>query len=236
MKKGLLIIIIFVAGISGTYAQEGNTTNTGNQGPSAAVHYSNVYQRAMRYNDFNVAKHAMYNLVSLYPQNDSLLFSLSFLYFQMQQYASSALTARDVLSLNPDHTGAMEISALSLSELGARDKAIEAYEQLYMNNNSFETLYQLTFLQYEIERYNESLTNVNILLSKKEAEELTVNFSVSENEQKEYPIKAALLNLKGLIYQKQGNTAEARKFYNEALAISPDFPLAKENLAALDKK
>jgi tetratricopeptide (TPR) repeat protein len=234
MKKFIFVIVLTAISMTG-FTQETQQTPQNNSRNSAAVHYSTVYQRAIRYNDFNVAKGALYNLVNLYPANDSLLYSLSILYFQMQQYASAALSARDVLSLNPDHTGAMEISAVSFENIGAKEKALESYEKLFLNTNNFQTLYQMAFLQYDLGRLNESLTNVDILLDKKEASDLTVTYTTANNQEKEYPIKAALYNLKGLILQAQGNNEQAKKLYNQALAIAPDFPLAKENLQKLEK-
>lgn len=234
MKKFIFVIALTAMSITG-FAQEPQQAPQSNSGNSAAVHYSTVYQRALRYNDYGVAKGALYNLVNLYPANDSLLYSLSILYFQMQQYASAALSARDVLSLNPDHTGAMEISAVSFENIGAKEKALESYEKLFLNTNDFQTLYQMAFLQYDLGRMNESLTNVDLLLGKKEASDLTVTYTAANNQEKEYPIKAALYNLKGLILQSQGNNEKAKELYNQALEVAPDFPLAKENLQKLNK-
>lgn len=235
MKKFIFILAFTAISMAG-FAQEEQQAPQNRSGNSAAAHYSNVYERALRYNDFNVAKGALYNLVNLYPANDSLLYSLSILYFQMQQYASAALTSMDVLSLNPNHTGAMEVSAVSFENIGAKEKALESYEKLFLSSNDFQTLYQMAFLQYDLGRLNESLTNVDILLDKKEAADLTVTYTAPNNQEKEYPIKAALYNLKGLILKDQGNTEEARKLFNEALKIAPDFPLAKENLQSMEGK
>ena len=44
---------------------------------------------------------------------------------------------------------------------------------------------------------------------------------------------AAAENLKGLIYKEQGSNAEAKTAFEAALAVNPDFELAKENLAGL---
>ena len=46
-------------------------------------------------------------------------------------------------------------------------------------------------------------------------------------------MKVAVLNLKGLIKQDTGDKVTAKKIFAEALAISPDFIAAKENLAKI---
>ena len=45
-----------------------------------------VYNRALKYNDPNVAIFALYNLCALDPRNDSLLYDLQYFYFNNQQY------------------------------------------------------------------------------------------------------------------------------------------------------
>jgi tetratricopeptide (TPR) repeat protein len=209
------------------------------QPPSAgqilSMHYARTYQAGIRYNDYSIAKHALYNILVENPQNDSILYSLSLLYFQMQQYASAALTAKDVLTFNPDNLGALEIAAVSYENLGVKDKALETYESLYLKTDDFQTLYKMAFLQYETKSYSEAKTNADILLAKKDAESLTVSFDTTDGQQKEYPIKAALINLKGLIAKEQGKKPEAKALFEQTLKISPDFQMAKDNLAELNK-
>jgi len=196
--------------------------------------YQANYDRALIYNDFFEAKSALYKLVIMEPQNDSLLATLAYLYFDARQYASSVLICMDVLKLNPKNTGAMEMSAVSYENLGLKDKALEYLEKLYLQTNDFQVLYKMAFLQYELSKFQQSTTNIDILLQQPEAEEATVFFTIEE-EEKEFPIKAALFNLKGLVNKELGNIEEARQNYEEALKLAPDFVFAKENKAGLDK-
>ena len=92
----------------------------------------------------------------------------------------------------------------------------------------------MLFLQYDLEKYQQALTNADILLEFPETKEATIFFTEGE-EEKEYPIAVAILNVKGLVYKELGNKEEARKAYEEALSISPEFSIVKENLAALDQ-
>jgi len=200
-----------------------------------STHNAYKYQAALRYNDYAVAKNALYSLLIENPQNDSILYSLSALYYQMQQFASAALTANDLIARNSEHVGALDIAASSLEKLGAKDKALDNYETLYLKTDDIQVLYKIAFLQYELGRYAESKTNVDILLGKEGLEEMSAVYNTTDNQQKEYPIKVALLNLKGLISQEQGDKTKAKEYFNEALAIAPDFALAKENLDALNK-
>lgn len=232
--KFSILATLFLLSVS-SIAQDKPAQNQPTSGQILATHYARTYQAGMRYNDYDIAKHALYNILVEYPQNDSILFSLSYLYFQSQNYASAALTAQDVMALNPNHLGAMEVAAISFESLGVKDKALEAYESLYLKTDDVQSLYKMAFLQYETKSYAESKTNADILLNKKGIEELKASFDEGNGVQKEYPIKVALLNLKGLVAQAQGDTKTAESLYNQALAISPDFKMAKDNLASLKK-
>ena len=69
--------------------------------------------------------------------------------------------------------------------------------------------------------------------TKPEVETLKVVFNDAENKPKEYNLKAALFNLKGLVYKVQDDKVNAKKYFEDALKLEPEFLLAKQNLAAL---
>ncbi|MCS7086074.1 MAG: tetratricopeptide repeat protein, partial [Bacteroidia bacterium] len=52
----------------------------------------------------------------------------------------------------------------------------------------------------------------------------------------EVKFKAAALNVKGVLYKDKGDKASAKKFFEEALKIEPEFELAKNNLEELNKE
>ena len=81
--KYLVIALLSVVSSFSSLAQEAQPKQqqlTASQ--LLSLHYARTYQAAMRYNDFGVAKHALYNILVENPQNDSILYSLSLLYFQ----------------------------------------------------------------------------------------------------------------------------------------------------------
>ena len=232
-------IVILLAGFISlqSFGQETEGAESTQKPLSAAqilvIHAAKKYQLAMRYNDLQGAKDALYSILAENPANDSVLYNLSYLYLETGQFASSAIAAKDLTALNPDNTGALEILGISFENLGLKDKALEAYEDLYFKTNDYQTLYKVAFLQYQVGKNGESNNNADILLGKKEADEMKAVFNNTENQQKEYPIRVALLNLKGLNAKALGNNADAKKFFDEALAIAPDFKPAKDNLDGL---
>ena len=90
----------------------------------------------------------------------------------------------------------------------------------------------MAFLQYDLKRNTEAITSIDILLANKEVETLKVVYNDVDNKPKEYPMSVALLNLKGLaVLEHLGDKVAAKKLFDQALALAPDFVLAKQNLA-----
>lgn len=199
-------------------------------------HHARVFQAAMGLNDYNAAKDALLNILVEIPQNDSILFELGSLYFQMQQYASAVTCVAELTKKYPDHLGALEIAAISYENLEVTDKAIASYEALYLQTDDFQPLYKLALLQYELERYTESFTNLELLIARPEAEEAKVPVLTTANNQKPYPLRLVLLNLQGLIKKTQGDIDKARELFTSVLKEAPDFASANENLESLNQK
>jgi len=183
--------------------------------------YQANYERAIRYNDRVEAKSALYKLISINPQSDSLMTTLAYLYFEARQYASSVLVCMDILAINPKNGGALEMGAMSYENLGLKDKALDNFEKLYLLSDDFQALYKMAFLQFDLAKYRQCTTNIEILLQAPEAEEATVFYTIGE-EEKEFSVKVALINLKGLVNKEQGNEDLARQDFEEVLKMAPD--------------
>lgn len=194
-------------------------------------HYARKYSAAVQWNDYEVAKDALYDLIIENPGNDSLIFDLALYYYQNQKSASAVLVSNELLVRNPKNIAALEISAGGYEALGVPDKALQNYESLYLLTNNVSTLYKMAFLQYRLKRYKESLASSDIIMAHKDLETLKASFEGADKKPKEYPVKVAVLNLKGMATLDQGDKVAAKKLFEQALAIAPDFVLAKENLA-----
>lgn len=196
-------------------------------------HFLYKYQLATQWGDYDLAKDALYDLIIQNQGSDSLVFQLAYYYFQNQKYLSSALICQDLLKRNPKNLTVLEMAAISYENLGATDRALQSYESLYLLQNSPMSLYKMAALQLQLKRYKESSTSADILMATKEVDALKITFNGADNKSKEFPMKAAVLNIKGLIAQEQGDKVSAKKFFELALTQASDFPLAKENLAKL---
>jgi tetratricopeptide (TPR) repeat protein len=206
-------------------------TEAKNQASPLTEHFYKKYMTAVQWNDFDVAKDALYDLIIENPSNDSLIYSLAYYYYENQKYVPAVLVSQQLLARNPKSAPALEISAIGYESMGVKDRALQSFESLYLLSNNIGTLYKMAFLQYELKRFTESLASVDILLAKAELDSTKVVFNDAANKAKEYPMKVSVLNLKGLIQLDHfGDKAAAKKLFDEALAIAPDFVPAKENL------
>lgn len=229
MKKCKILLLVAFIGVFALSSGFAQNVKDSNEYKRALT----VYLNAVKYNDIAVAKTALYDLIAIDPADISLKDSLSFYYFDYQQYPSAILVAKDILKKKPDHLAAVEICALSFENLGLLDKAVEYYETLYLKTNDIYNLYKVAYMQYNLKRYKECDTSIDILLSNKQAEEVKMIFTTSENKQQEVSMKAAVLNIKGLISKDLGDKVAAKKHFEDALKLAPEFALAKENLKEL---
>lgn len=198
-------------------------------------HYYKKYALASRWNDAQVAKDALYDLIAINPETDSLIFNLGYFYYENRQFASATLVSQELLARNPKNLDYLELSAASFEALGILDRSLQNYESLYLLSNSTLTLYKIAFMQFDLKRYEEALTNVNILLGKPDAATYEIGFNDKDNNQKDFPMELAVLNLKGLILQEKGDKAAAKQIFQDIIKKAPDFKPAITNLAELNK-
>jgi tetratricopeptide (TPR) repeat protein len=235
MKKSVLILVVNLICIGMTSAQDTVVTN-----PELTENLrlrnetdQRIYEMAMRYNDVSVAKIKLYDLMERNPRNPKFAETLSSIYFEMEQYSSSALLAMDMLERDSKNITALEIAAFSLEQIGALERALPYFESLHLLTGDTFSLYKTSYLQYSLKKYEEALNSVNMLIKDKKAVEQTLSFPTEGNETQEVGMVAAALNLKGLIYKDQGSNTEAKVAFQEALAMNPEFELAKRNAEEL---
>jgi tetratricopeptide (TPR) repeat protein len=229
--KQILIMLLLVLCSSSLFAQNLDSLAKLDPKISTALDLTDqaAYQLAIRYNDLDVAKVKLYNLLLRNPSNLRYAELLASLYFDLNQLSSAALVSLDILDGNRNNTAALEIAAYSLEQLGALDRALPHFESMYLLTGDNFSLYKSGFIQYSLKRFSEALNSVNMLLKNVKPEE-KIGFPKSQTETQQIDMKAAALNLKGMIYLDQGSKAEAKMAFEEALSIEPNFDLAKENL------
>ncbi len=194
---------------------------------------NSIYKKAKSYNDPSVAINSLYKMIAIQPENVLLKDSLMREYLTISQWAPSYMISREILAIQPNNLFALEVSCISLQNLGLKQQALNEYESLYLKSDRIDVLYTISFLQFELKNFTESLTNLDILINNSETEEMSVSVSKSDNSVQEVLIRAQLNYLKGLIYLEQNKNEDAKKYFNIALTISPDFQNAIDRLKSI---
>lgn len=231
LKRILIIGFLGIAGLNG-FTQENAQTDT--VPPLELQRQVFIYGMATKYGDQQMAKTALYNILSITPQNIGILDSLALMYYQDQNYASAALVSQDVVNINPDDQLATEIAAVSFENLGVKERAVGFYEKLYLLNNNLGILYQAAYLQYDLKRFAEAVNNVNLLLEHPNAGTENLTIMANQFSTQQIPMIAGVLRLKGMIEIEQGDTDAARQSFTKALELAPSFKLVEQQLKELN--
>lgn len=193
--------------------------------------YKEIYAKAMSYGDYSVATNAVYQLLAN-GGSETYKDTLAFLYFNGGNYVQAILVSEDVLKQKPNDLAILEITAVSQQNLGLPKEALESYEKLYSLNPDIFHLYNIASLQYTLKRFGECSATLDAILR---AEENTEEITITNNngQSQKVPIKAAALNMLGVMALEMNETELAAKSFNDALKIAPQFALAKGNLQRL---
>lgn len=194
-------------------------------------HYVKKYTLATRWGDQVAVKEALLDLIAE-TGNDSLAYTLGVYYYENGQYAPSILISQDLLKRTPKNVSILQLAGAGYEALGLREKALPHYESIYMANGNTSVLYKMVTLQFETKRFAEARTNIEILLTKPDLDSLKVQEGEGKNI-KEFPVRAAIYNIKGLVLQQTGDKPGAKKAFETGLAIAPAYNAIKENLAKL---
>jgi len=234
MKKFSVGLFIFI-GTMFSHSVSSQSTDSLSFADLEFRKYSTIYQLANDFNDPDVARMALYNILIYTGNKGAILDSLAMIYYSNRQYVSAALVAKEGVRMNPDSELALEIAAVSFASLGAKDQSVEYYEKLFLKNDQSSTIYQAAFLQYELKRFTEAKASIGILLGRQDVDETKLVFTKLDDRSQEVTIRAAVLNLKGLVSLEEGDKEKAKTLFLEALNASAGFEQAQINLRDASK-
>ncbi len=191
-----------------------------------------VYHQALKNNDYNVAAQAVYDMLAMQPNATHWRDSLALIYVQQKSYRQAIKVSQQQLADDPDDTLMVKIQALSYKSLNEPKNALEAYEKLYPLTQDVYHLYEIASLQYNMTRLQECMQTARKILAHPAVEKATVSLAFNRHNQT-VSLKAAVLNLQGVVAKDLDKKQEAKGFFEQALALNPDFELAKGNLEAM---
>jgi tetratricopeptide (TPR) repeat protein len=209
-----------------------NTTPASNSSDNEAM---KMYQKAMEMGDFQTA---IYSL-NLFLQTDSTdvkwYDTLAVLYINSNNFLPASWCADKVLKNKPKELRMLELKAMAEQQLGRRDKILDVYKSLFEITGNYQYVYQTAAVEFTAGNIDRCKNLIDSMMTSKTINKDSIDIQVSEDESQKVPLKAAIYNLQAFIKARDGKYLEAKKDFENALRIFPDFILAKKNLQDLMK-
>ena len=201
------------------------------------AHLKSAYARSAEYDDINVAAGLAYQLIEADPEfAGKWKEELAKIYFASQRQVSCQNVCDDLIK---NHEGGsklpiLEMRALGLEALGKKPEATAAWQQAWDKSQSATHALRLAGLFFDSDKLTETDQTITAGLSAKDIETASIALPKSRDEMQTVPAAAALHNLKALLlskrYPDQKDAIKAE--LDAALALAPEFELAKRNLAS----
>lgn len=191
-------------------------------------------KQAQAYGDQSVATSSMYAIIALEGPQSSYKDSLAYMYFNARNNISCFLVTNDILSYKPENLGLIEMKAISLESMGAIDRARQTYNDLFALTNSNFHAYKISTLLFAMGKNDEAHAMIKQADQLPDDGTLEVTFQVNKNYNQNVSLKASIAYVEGLIALELEKKAEARENFEKAIALFPDFVLAKSKLTTLD--
>lgn len=198
-------------------------------------HYEAYYKQMKKQGDVQGIISAMTHLDVLEP-SVARKDTLAYLYLSEGQYMQ-ALNTIGVEKNVTDSDMNVEVKALALKNLNQLKMALEQYEILYKRNPNVYLAYEMADLKIQTGDLVGAKLNIDYAMTNV-TDDMKRAFYETQQPY-ETSMKAALMYLKGLVIfseNKTSNIDAALKFMNDALAIDPNFNLAKVSRQALESQ
>ncbi len=192
-----------------------------------------IYKTAILFGDYEVARNAVFALITKYPARIDYLDTLARIYFSTGAYSQALLSANIYLERDPQSIPMMELSAICQGAINNHKESLEMYEKLYAKTKSIYHAYQIAVLQYTLKRLGECEITVNQVISDPKSAGDKININIDQQNSQEVPLAAAALNLRGVLQKELNKPDKAKEDFEAALKIFPEFALAKNNLESM---
>jgi hypothetical protein len=208
------------------------------QTSDAAASLKAAYARSAAYKDMATAASLAHQLIEADSASaGKWKEELAKIYFTSKHESSCLLVCEDLIK---NHGGdaklpVLEMRALCFESLELKPEAISAWLMAWDKTHSPSQAVRLAGLYFQSENLAQCEEIINAGLVSKDAVTAMVSLPKTSSEMQSIPAAAALHNLKALLLLKKdpGNKMLVRVELEGALQLSPDFELAKRNLASL---
>jgi tetratricopeptide (TPR) repeat protein len=191
-----------------------------------------VFNQCIATGDINTAVIALNYYIAEVGTNTPYADTLAMMYMQTGSFAQCYYWADKRLVAKPEDNNLIELKAMCLDKLGEPKEAITLFEKLLLKTKSPYHAYKLMELQYGIKRLAECVATGNAAERLQYKPEYTMTYSIGEQTGRTY-LQASMYNIQALALYDLDKKAEAKTYFQKALALDSNFALAKQNLAAV---
>lgn len=195
-----------------------------------------LYRRALKYSDLSSAAFALGRY--LHKGGDSTFQdTLALIYYNMNNLQGAYKLAGEINQQNAKNVTALSLLADISGRAGEVKTSLDWYEKLVVLSPEAYNYYQLATKQFVLERNLECRQSLQkVIADSAAAKQQKVRLDVGEGYGEDVPVLAAAMNMLGALAYKEKNTALAEEWYTKAVAVFPDFVIAKQNLDSLKKE
>ena len=227
-KMKRIVFVSLVSFLSANSIAQGNKAMpavSGNQ-------HLKVYKQSAASGDLSTGITALSYYVADQGANTVYEDTLAMLYLQQNSFVQCYYWADKRAKLKPEDLTLMEMKGICLEKLNQPKEAIALYEKLYAKTKSPYHAYSLMELQYGIKRLAECLVTAGSTEKLEFKPDFTMTYNAGEQMGRTY-LKAGIYNVTGLALYDLDKKAEAKQYFEKALALDSNFVLAKQNLQAI---
>lgn len=191
-----------------------------------------AFELAITSGDATTATTALtYYLAEQGPEN-SYADTLAMIYMQQGAFQQCYYWADKRLAVKKDDNTLMELKGICLDKMNQPKEAIDIFEKLFGKTQSPYHAYKLMEMQYGIKRLAECLATAQAAEKLTYKPDYLMTYNVGQQTGRTY-LQAGVYNIHALALYDLDKKAEAKAYFERALALDSSFALAKQNLEAM---
>jgi tetratricopeptide (TPR) repeat protein len=230
VKKISGIAIVLMLAYNGLQAQVKKTAVS--SVPAKTNAHLKTFDLAIASGDAATAVTALNYYLSEGDGNSNYADTLAMLYMQLGSFSQCYYWASKRLETAPENATLLELKGICLDKLNQPKEAIDIFEKLFKKSQSPYHAYKLMELQYGIKRLSECLATAAAAEKLAYKPEYLMTYNFGQQTGRTY-LQAGVYNIHALVLYDLDKKAEAKIYFEKALALDSTFALAKQNLDAL---
>ena len=191
-----------------------------------------VFNMAIASGDGNTAVTALNYYLSEQGENNVYADTLAMIYMQQGNFGQCNYWADKRLKIKPEDNTLLELKGICLDKLNQPKEAIAIFEKLFGKTQSPYHAYKLMEMQYGIKRLAECLATAQAAEKLTYKPDFFMTYTAGQQTGRTY-LQAGVYYIHALALYDLDKKAEAKTYFEKALALDSTFVLAKQNLEAM---